>query len=44
MLADYFTKPLVGSLHHDMASLVMNDYGNTKPPVIMSESPGVFDK
>jgi hypothetical protein len=44
MLADYFTKPLVGSLHHDMASLMMNDYGNTKPPVIMSESPGVFDK
>ena len=42
MLADYFTKPLVGAAHHDMVDLVMNDVGNTKP-ANMSESPGVFE-
>jgi hypothetical protein len=42
MLADYFTKALVGAAHHDMVDLVMNSSGVIQLATI-SERPGVFE-
>lgn len=44
MVADYFTKALVGTAHHEMAKLMMNSPEGIKTTATRSKRPGVFEE